>query len=256
MCITEPQKNAGQFFFGFTPWKSCFFMVGGPWLSRFPGRRFCRHRTASLEKCCTAFLMGWALIMMFGHDNFGWKRMVSESEIQTGKITEVVLLALMMTNWQLQLYNVCNENVQCAMEMCNIKKQFSILFSILHPIPSQWVEWNPVLLICSIAADHQNQIYFLPLFRNSIFQICIRVEAVCHWLSTEQHCYRTFALARLRNRWLCWRGGCCFGGLPMRHFGEWGIWRDLKAVKTNDMVLFLLCILMCMYNNDQSNQSS
>ena len=41
--------------------------------------------------------------------------MVSESEIQTGKITEVVLLALMMTNWQLQLYNVCNENVQCAM---------------------------------------------------------------------------------------------------------------------------------------------
>ena len=106
--------------------------------------------TTSLEKCCTAFLMGWALIMMFGHDNFGWKRMVSESEIQTGKITEVVLLALMMTNWQLQLYNVCNENVQCAMEMCNIKKQFSILFSILHPIPSQWVKPSPLNLFnCS-----------------------------------------------------------------------------------------------------------
>ena len=146
LCVSQSRKKTlGNFFFGFTPWKSCFFLVGGPWLSRFPGRWFCRHRnhlsgkvlhsvsdglsinydhlsgcpdfqrggsagrgTTSLEKCCTAFLMGWALIMMFGHDNFGWKRMVSESEIQTGKITEVVLLALMMTNWQLQLYNVCN----------------------------------------------------------------------------------------------------------------------------------------------------
>ena len=150
----------------------------------------------------------------------------------------------------------------CAMKMCNVQWKCAIsrsnlvYYYLVYCIPSHPNEWNPVLLICSIAADHQNQIYFLPLFRNSIFQICIRVEAVCHWLSTEQHCYRTFALARLRNRWLCWRGGCCFGGLPMRHFGEWGIWRDLKAVKTNDMVLFLLCILMCMYNNDQSNQSS
>ena len=57
---------------------------------------------------------------------------------------------MMMTNWQLQLYNVCNENVQCAMEMCNIKKQFSILFSILHPIPSQWVKPSPLNLFnCS-----------------------------------------------------------------------------------------------------------
>ena len=54
--------------------------------------------------------------------------MVSESEIQTGKITEVVLLALMMTNWQLQLYNVCNENVQCAMTMCNEYVQLQLQF--------------------------------------------------------------------------------------------------------------------------------
>ena len=45
---------------------------------------------------------------------------------------------------------MCNGNVQCAMEMCNIKKQFSILFSILHPIPSQWVKPSPLNLFnCS-----------------------------------------------------------------------------------------------------------
>ena len=100
MCITEPQKNARQFFW-FYPLKELFFSRRGPWLSRFPGRWFCRHRnhlsgkvlhsisdgqsinydhlsgcpdfqrggsagrgTTSLGKCCTAFLMGWALIIL------------------------------------------------------------------------------------------------------------------------------------------------------------------------------------------------